>query len=177
MRQVTGLVALTLLLISCGQEVTVKIVEAKPKEIVVGQRGHFVLDRDESSAAITSGFLDVQVTGVTEDEVTLEGRALVKTFIGTKDFNVASSLESGILTREWLAQLRDIKTYRAKNALISYEGLSADACDKVRLSEIEGYPNLAIEPTVCLQTRTIPSVAVYVKESGQVFTAFFRADE
>jgi hypothetical protein len=176
MRQVAHFVALTLLLISCGK-VTVRVVEPKPKEIQVGQKGHYVLDKDESSAAITSGFLDVEVTGVTADEVTLEGRALVKTFIGPKDFTVASSLESGILTREWLAQLRDVKTYQAKNALISYSGLSADACDIVKLSEIEGYPNLAIEPTVCLQTRTIPSVAVYVKESGQVFTAFFRADE
>jgi hypothetical protein len=165
------------MLISCGQGVTVRVVEPRPKEIVVGQRGHFVLDSQESSAAIRSGTLDVEVKSVSDLEVSLEGRASVKTLIGPKDFNVASSLESGILTREWLSQLRDVKTYQAKNALISYEGLSADACDKVRLSEIVGYPNLAIEPTVCLQTRTIPSVAVYVTESGQTFTAFFRADE
>ena len=177
MRQVLGLVALTLILISCGQQVTVRVVEPRPKDILVGQKGHFVLDAQESSSAIRSGTLDVEVTSVSDLEVGLEGRAAVKTLIGPKDFNVVSSLESGILTREWLAQLRDVGTHQAKNALITYTGLSANACDIVKLSEIVGYPNLAIEPTVCLQTRTIPSVAVYVKESGQVFTAFFRADE
>ena len=176
MLQVTGLVALTLVLISCGQ-VTVKLVEPRPKDILVGQKGHYVLDAQESSSAIRSGTLDVEVTSVSDLEVGLQGKAAVKTLIGPKDFNVVSSLESGILTREWLAQLRDVGTHQAKNALITYSGLSADACDIVKLSEIVGYPNLAIEPTVCLQTRTIPSVTVYVKESGQVFTAFFRADE
>jgi len=176
MRQLPVVTWITFLLAACGQ-VTVRIVEPKPKEIVVGQKGHYVLDAQESSAAIRSGTLDVEVTAVSETEVALEGKASVKTLIGPKDFTVASSLEAGILTREWLAQLRDVKTHQAKNALITYTGLSADACDIVKLSEIVGYPNLAIEPTVCLQNRTIPSVAVYVKESGQVFTAFFRADE
>lgn len=176
MRQVIGVIGIIAMITACGQ-VTVRIVEPKPKDILVGQRGHYVLDSGESSAAIRSGTLDVEVTSVSETEVALEGKAAVKTLIGPKDFDVVSSLEAGILTREWLAQLRDVKTYQAKNALISYEGLSADACDKVKLSDIVGYPNLAIEPTICLQTRTIPSVTVYVKESGQTFTAFFRADE
>jgi hypothetical protein len=176
MRQVIGVMGFIALTTACGQ-VTVKLVEPKPKEIMVGQKGHFVLDKDESSAAIRSGTLDVEVTSVDDMEVGLQGKAAVKTLIGPKDFTVASTLEAGILTREWLAQLRDVKTYQAKKALITYSGLSADACDIVKLSDIVGYPNLAIEPTVCLQTRTIPSVAVYVEESGQTFTAFFRADE
>jgi hypothetical protein len=176
MRQVLGVIGIIALIAGCGQ-VTVRIVEPKPKEIMVGQRGHFVLDSQESSAAIRSGTLDVEVKSVSDLEVGLEGRAAVKTLIGPKEFTVASSLESGILTREWLATLRDVKTYQAKNALITYSGLSADACDRVKLSNIVGYPNLAIEPTICLQNRTIPSVAVYLTESGQVFTALFRADE
>ena len=176
MRQLLGVTWITLIIAGCGQ-VTVKLVEPKPKDILVGQRGHFVLDKQESSSAIRSGTLDVEVTSVDDMEVGLQGTAAVKTLIGPKEFNVASSLEAGILTREWLAQLRDVGTHQAKNALITYTGLSANACDIVKLSEIVGYPNLAIEPTVCLQNRTIPSISVYVKESGQVFTAFFRADE
>lgn len=176
MRQVIGVIGVTLLIAACGH-VTVRIVEPRPKDILVGQKGHFVLDAQESSSAIRSGTLDVEVKSVSDLEVGLEGKAAVKTLIGPKDFDVVSSLEAGILTREWLAQLRDVGTHQAKNALITYSGLSANACDIVKLSEIVGYPDLAIEPTVCLQTRTIPSISVYVKESGQVFTAFFRADE
>ena len=176
MRQLLGVIGVTLLIAACGQ-VTVRIVEPRPKDIIVGQKGHYVLDAQESSSAIRSGTLDVEVTSVSDLEVGLQGKAAVKTLIGPKDFNVVSSLEAGILTREWLAQLRDVKTHQAKNALITYTGLSADACDIVKLSEIVGYPNLEIEPTICLQNRTIPSVTVYVKESGQTFTAFFRADE
>ena len=179
MRQVLGVIGFVAMVAACGQPapVTVKLAEPRPKEIVVGQGGHYVLDRKESSAVIRSGTLDIKVTGVTETDVALEGKASVKTLVGPKAFTLASSIESGIMTREWLAQLREVKTYREKNALISYEGLTADACDRVKLSDIVGYPNLAIEPTVCLQNRTIPSVAVFIKEGGQVFTAFFRADE
>lgn len=176
MRQLLGVTWITLLIAACGQ-VTVKLVEPKPKDILVGQKGHYVLDAQESSSAIRSGTLDVEVTSVDDMEVGLQGKAAIKTLIGPKEFNVASSLEAGILTREWLAQLRDVGTHQAKNALITYSGLSADACDIVKLSEIVGYPNVAIEPTICLQNRTIPSVAVYVTEGGQTFTAFFRADE
>jgi hypothetical protein len=176
MRQVLGVIGVTLLAAACGKA-PVKIVEPKPKEIVVGQKGHFVLDADESSAVIRGGTLDVEVKSVSDLEVGIEGRAAVKTLIGPKEFTIASSIEAGILTREWTAQLRDVKTYQAKKAFITHEGITTDGCDRVRLSGIEGYPSLAIEPTVCLQTRTVPSVAVFFTEAGQVFTAMFRADE
>ena len=103
MRQVIGVIGVTLLIAACGQ-VTVRVVEPRPKDILVGQKGHYVLDPEESSSAIRSGTLDVEVTSVDDMEVGLQGKAAVKTLIGPKDFDVVSSLEAGILTREWLAR-------------------------------------------------------------------------
>lgn len=173
MRQL-GLIAIVLA--SCGSpKVHEVLVKEEPKRLKVGETAHFVLDHDKSSSVIGSGVLDVTVTDMNVEYVTLTGKAVVQTIVGEKTFEVVGDLEQAILTPEWLGGFRKLgQQYQAKNALLTYQGISNEGCDTINLDKIKGYPDLSLEPTVCVAAQTVPSVLVIARQGKAEFRAFFR---
>jgi len=173
MRQL-GLIAI--ILASCGSpKVREVLVREEPVRIRPGERTDYALDPNESARVISSGTLTIEVTEVTEDHVSLKGVAEVATIIGKKTFEVVGELEQEILTPKWLGEFRRANApYQARNALITYKGMTDEGCDIVNLDKITGYPDLALEPTVCVAANTVPTVLVLARQNGVEFQAFFR---
>lgn len=173
MRQL-GLIAI--ILASCGSpKVREVLVREEPVRILPGERTDYVLDANESSRVISKGQLVIEVTEVTADHVSLKGVAEVDTIVGKKTFEVVGELEQAILTPKWLGEFRRAGVlYQARNALITYKGMTDEGCDTVNLDKITGYPDLALEPTVCVAANTVPTVLVLARQNGAEFKAFFR---
>lgn len=167
---------IAMLFISCGSpKVREVLVREEPKRITVGERADYVLDAAKSSRVISRGQLVMEVTEVTDDHVTLKGVAEVDTIIGKKTFEVVGDLEQEILTAEWLGGFRKAGApYQARNTLITYKGISDEGCDTVNLDRITGYPDLALEPTVCVAAKTVPTMLVLARQNGADIRAFFR---
>lgn len=175
MRQV---LAFALLFASCGSPKVKEILvrEEAPKKVRLGETAHFVLDTEASSKLIYSGIMDLSVVSETVDNLGIEGVAKVDTIVGPKTFNVASEVETSILSARFISELRTSKTYQARNAHIEYVSLTPEGCDKIRVSEIRNYPDLTLDPTLCLSSATIPSVEITVRDKGLTISATFRAD-
>jgi hypothetical protein len=170
------LAIIAMVLSSCGSpKVREVLVREEPVRILPGERTDYVLDANESSRLISRGQLVIEVTEVTEDHVGLKGVAEVDTIVGKKTFEVTGELEQEILTPKWLGEFRRAGTpYQARNALITYRGMTDEGCDTINLDKITGYQDLAIEPTVCVAANTVPTVLVIARQNGTDIKAFFR---
>lgn len=174
MRQVAVLLGL---LMSCGQpKVREVLVREKPKTLEVGESAHFILDTARSSNLLSSGTLDISVTTDNGDTLTFEGRARVQSVIGEKVYDVRGDVEKVALTPEYLKELRTSKGDELANTSVSYVGMTDEGCDTVKLSNIRGYPDLILEPTICLAARTVPSVKVTARQGKLVVDAYFEAN-
>lgn len=167
-----------IMLIGCGREtVRERLVKEEPKMVQVGAKGHYSLSATESSGVIKAGYMDVEVTAITDKWASLRGVAEVDTIIGHKTYVVAGDIENELLTPDFLRKLRSSPSYQAANTLITHEGLTDELCDRLVLSEIRSYPDLILAPQLCIQSRTVPVVKVLVKSGRDTYTAFFRADD
>ena len=175
MRQV---LAFALLFASCGspkvREILVR--EEAPKKVKVGEKAHFVLDTEASSKLIYSGTMNLSVVSETGDSLGIEGVAKVDTIVGPKTFEVASEVETSILSARFMGELRTSKSYEARNAHIEYGALTPEGCDEIVVSSIRNYPDLTLRPTLCLSSATIPTVKITVRDKGLTISATFRAD-
>jgi len=167
---------IAMLFISCGSpKVREVLVREEPVRIRPGERTDYALDPNESSRVMSRGQLVIEVTEVTEDHVSLKGVAEVDTIVGKKTFEVVGELEQEILTPKWLGEFRRAGApYQARNALITYKGMTDEGCDIINLDKITGYQDLALEPTVCVAANTVPTVLVLARQNGAEFRAFFR---
>ena len=169
------LLAVLGLLVGCGNDIDVRFVTPEPKHLEVGETASFVLDPSESSQVIKSGTMTLTIDAITEAETTVRGVAHVQTIIGPKDFTIVNGVENEILTLDFLESLREVKTHQARNAKLTYVGLTKEACDTVSLSEIKGSDGLTIVPTICVSSRTIPQVGVKFDAGGTSINATFKA--
>lgn len=175
MRQVAVLLGL---LMSCGSpKVREVLVREKPKTLEVGESAHFILDTSKSSNLLSSGTLDISVTTDNGDTLTFEGRARVQSVIGEKIYDVRGDVEKVALTPQFLSELRVSRVSTLRNTTVTYVSLSDEGCDTVSLSEIRGYPDLTLTPTVCLSARTVPSVAVTARQGKLTVDAYFQATD
>jgi hypothetical protein len=169
------LLAVLGLLVGCGNDIDVRFVTPEPKHLEVGESASFVLDPSQSSSVIKSGTMVMTIDAITEEETVVRGVAHVQTIIGPKEFTMVNGIENELLTLEFLEKLRDEKTHQAKNALMTYSGLTREGCDIVALSNIKGSDNLTLIPTLCVSSRTMPQVAIKFNAGGTEIDAVFKA--
>jgi len=165
------------LLVSCGSpKVHEVLVKEKPKTLQVGESAHFILDPAKSSNLVSSGTLDISVSTDNGDYLTFEGVAKVATAIGDKGYTVVGDVEKSALTLDYLKVLRVSRGDQLRNTKVTYVGQTDEGCDTLLLSEIRGYPDLTLSPTLCMASQTVPSVTVTVKQGRLTVEAYFQAN-
>jgi len=170
-------IAAFFVLTACGPSVRERFIQPEPKHLEEGASANFVLDTGASSELLKSGTLVITVSDIGQDETIITGVANVQTILGPKNQTMTNALENEVLTLDFLENLRTEKRHQAKNALITYAGLTKSACDMVSLSNIKGSQGITLTPTICVSSSTIPEVSVKFDASGTSINAVFKASK
>lgn len=160
-------------LLPMNRDPEIVIITPKPKGIEVGQHAKYIVDPKRSSNLVSSGVMNVEVSAKDDKFTTIYGSAAVQTVIGAKTFSLTNKIENELLTPEFMANLRGKKTHQATEFSIQWIELTADACDVIELTNIKGMDDAVLRPTICIGSRTIPSLKVTVKSNGMTVPVTF----
>lgn len=160
------LVGSLFLLTACGSEPSKLLLEPTPKQLEVGTSAHYVLDPQQSTQIVTSGDLNIDISERTETLTTFTAKADVQTKFGPQKVELTQAVANDVLTVDFLADLRDKKTFVGNGYSLRYESMTREGCDEVSVSDITQYPGVTLKPTICVASAQAPRLMVFVDLYG-----------
>lgn len=159
-------ILIAFLLSSCGVEKKEILLNPQPKTLEIGESAEFSLDPSESSKFVTGGDMRVVLESMTDAEAIFKASANVDTKFGPQKTEINQGVSPDILNLGFLVDLRETKTYQAQDFKIDHLGFTDQACDKLKIYDMEKYKGVVVSPVICVASRQVPVVQVDVDMYG-----------
>lgn len=166
--------SLLLMVTACGSEPRERLLAPTPKTLEVGEAATYLLDPGASSQVVTGGDLEITVVEKTDVMTTLVAKADVQTKFGPQKVVLKQAVANDVLSLDFLASLRDTKTFVGNGYTLRHTGLTREGCDELGLAEIAEYPNVALNLTLCAASRQAPLITVLVDLYGLPIRMVFK---